>query len=535
MADELTDPVIEPNTFDLIIVGTGLPESLIAAASSAVGKTILHLDPNPFYGSHFSSLPLNELTSFLHSQSQPSNPHPQTSSDYDAIDLNIRPMYSDVEIVTNEEVVNQSRKFNLDLAGPRVLFCADSAVDLLLKAKATHNIEFKNVEESLVYDESGKLWNVPDSRSAIFKNASMTFREKNLLMSFFKLVQGHLEAVSSNGDDVRKISDEDLESPFALFLDKMRLTPKLKSIILYAIAMADYDQDSTNSRENILKTNDGIDRLALYHSSIGRFPNALGALIYPIYGLGELPQAFCRCAAVKGSLYILRMPVVSLLIDKSDGGYKGIKLSSGQEVFSNQIVLDPSFTISSNISQENPCVFGLRDVKGKVARAICVTNTSLKPDVSTCLVFYPPKSLYPEQVASVRVLQISSNQAACPSGMFVLYLSALCDDSHQGKKLLNEAINALFPPPVSRSSELEDTEQAKPTLLWTALYIQDLTMGESGSGTPMPDANLNYNDLLNETTELFKKIYPNEELFPVTASDKNENKDNSDEQDLESL
>ena len=35
-----------------------------------------------------------------------------------------------------------------------------------------------------------------------------------------------------------------------------------------------------------------------------RFPNALGAFMYPIYGQGELPQAFCRCAAVKGCIHV---------------------------------------------------------------------------------------------------------------------------------------------------------------------------------------------------------------------------------------
>ncbi|MCI52927.1 rab proteins geranylgeranyltransferase component A 1-like, partial [Trifolium medium] len=51
-AEELPSyPPIDPVNFDLIIVGTGLSESVIAAAASAVGKTILHLDPNSFYGS----------------------------------------------------------------------------------------------------------------------------------------------------------------------------------------------------------------------------------------------------------------------------------------------------------------------------------------------------------------------------------------------------------------------------------------------------------------------------------------------------
>uniref|UniRef100_A0A7N2MVV8 Uncharacterized protein n=1 Tax=Quercus lobata TaxID=97700 RepID=A0A7N2MVV8_QUELO len=44
-----------------------------------------------------------------------------------------------------------------------------------------------------------------------------------------------------------------------------------------------------------------------------RFPNALGAFMYPIYGHGdgELPQAFCRRAAVKGCIHFLMQGKVS--------------------------------------------------------------------------------------------------------------------------------------------------------------------------------------------------------------------------------
>ncbi|KAM0906943.1 hypothetical protein ACQ4PT_016474 [Festuca glaucescens] len=57
---------IEPRSFDVVVCGTGLPESILAAACAAAGKTVLHVDPNPFYGSHFSSsVPPHALPSFL--------------------------------------------------------------------------------------------------------------------------------------------------------------------------------------------------------------------------------------------------------------------------------------------------------------------------------------------------------------------------------------------------------------------------------------------------------------------------------------
>ncbi|CAL5336772.1 unnamed protein product [Camellia sinensis] len=485
--------------------------------------------------------PLSDLTSFLHSQSSHHSPPPSSSSsscsaDHIAIDLSSSPMYSDLDISSHSpEPLQHSRTFNLDLAGPRVFFCADSAVDLMLKSGASHYMEFKSVDANFVCDGNGKLLSVPDSRSAIFSDTSLGLAEKTRLGIFFKLVDGHLKAAvvgSDGGDDSgRRISDEDLESPFVDFLNKLRLPPKINSTILYAIAMADYDHDSMEVCKDFLKTKDGINRLALHHSSVGRFSNALGPLIYPIYGQGELPQAFCRHAAVKGCLYVLRMPVNALLMDKDSGSYKGVKVGSGQELFSHRIVLGPSFIVPSPLLKSSPDIlqaklkdFGLQDFRGKVARGICITKSSLKPDVSTFLAVYPPKSLYPEQVASIRVLQIGSSLAVCPSGMYVLYLSTLCDDAIQGKKSLHAAVNAIFSVPISGTPENSNTDESenaevKPTLLWSALYIQEMATCSFGSifSTPMPDGNLNYNDLLDATKKLFYMMFPDEEFFPETV------------------
>ena len=44
----------------------------------------------------------------------------------------------------------------------------------------------------------------------------------------------------------------------------------LYRILLYAIAMADYDQENNEFCEGLLKTKDGIERLAMYSSSVGK-------------------------------------------------------------------------------------------------------------------------------------------------------------------------------------------------------------------------------------------------------------------------
>ncbi|KAI3912456.1 hypothetical protein MKW92_012192 [Papaver armeniacum] len=406
------------------------------------------------------------------------------------------------------------------------MFCADSVVNLLLNSGGKHHIEFKGIDGSFIYGANGELSAVPDSRSAIFKDRSLGLTEKNELMRFFKL---HAE----DSDESRRIRDEDLESPFIEFLNKQRLPSKRKSMILYAIAMADYDQEKPELCKNLLKTKDGIESLALFHTSVGRYINALGAMIYPIFGQGELPQAFCRCAAVKGALYVLRLPVIALLLSKENGDDKGVRLASGQEILSQHLVINPSVT-ASNMPEECSESDDRGEVIEKVARGICIIRGSIKSNFSNLLVIFPPRSLCSEQVSSIRLLQLGSCLSVCPSGMSVLYLSTLCDDAIQGKKLLHASMNFLVAAPLSEnpqdtsSIESENVGDAKPTLLWKATFVQELEKASSRgaiTSCPAPDGNLDYRNILESSEKLFHQICQ-EEFFPKTsASEKTEDDD----------
>ena len=41
---------LDETTYDVIVVGTGLTESIAAAALARTGRKVLHLDALPFYG-----------------------------------------------------------------------------------------------------------------------------------------------------------------------------------------------------------------------------------------------------------------------------------------------------------------------------------------------------------------------------------------------------------------------------------------------------------------------------------------------------
>ncbi len=52
---------MDGTTYDVIILGTGITESILSGLLSLEGRKILHIDKNPFYGGEGASLNLTSL------------------------------------------------------------------------------------------------------------------------------------------------------------------------------------------------------------------------------------------------------------------------------------------------------------------------------------------------------------------------------------------------------------------------------------------------------------------------------------------
>jgi Rab GDP dissociation inhibitor len=89
--------------------------------------------------------------------------------------------------------------------------------------------------------------------------------------------------------------------------------------------------------------------------------------IYPLYGLGELPQSFARLSAIYGGTYMLDKTIDEIITD-SDGKFVGVK--SGDEVVkAKQVIGDPSYFGAGKDAADGK----MRVVEeGKVVRAICI-------------------------------------------------------------------------------------------------------------------------------------------------------------------
>eukprot|EP00850_Spirogloea_muscicola_P013225 SM000088S23766 [mRNA] locus=s88:514964:518693:- [translate_table: standard] len=426
---------------------------------------------------------------------------------------------------------------NLDLAGPKLAFNAGLFVDLLIKS-GTHNyLEFKQVEASYLWAE-GRLSPVPASRADVFKDRSLSPADKRHLMWFFKLAAsssgntaGHnVEGVGVPEQSSSQLSKAGTGLPFAELLKKEQLPLPVQNFILYAIALASEDQDAQGP--GTFSADEGLRRMALYFSSLGRFGQPQSAFLYPLYGQGELPQAFCRIAAVKGATYVLRRPIASLLLDKVTRECRGVRTRAGQLLFCSRVLLGPEYLPalmaapastsddSQNFSSREQADLrgsSQEDSRGSVARSVCITNKSLQEGLALFWSLSPPKvgplcatgssnvsaclglsftTLGPLQQTCIHVLQLSSTSSICPSGQYIVQLSCSCSPEQEAEQILGGAVEELFDKagcrpsgdPSSQTRVSAQDEEAevsgggltsyappeKPELLWCCYYNQDV-------------------------------------------------------------
>jgi len=121
---------------------------------------------------------------------------------------------------------------------------------------------------------NGKIEQVPCSRSDVFSSKSVSMLEKRKMMKFLTFC--------SEFESHPEEYEEFVSLPYVEFLRLKELTPNLIQYIVHCIAMVNEQ----------VPTLEGLKATQIFLNSLGRYGNA--PFLYPIFGSGELPQAFCR-------------------------------------------------------------------------------------------------------------------------------------------------------------------------------------------------------------------------------------------------
>ena len=91
--------------------------------------------------------------------------------------------------------------------------------------------------------------------------------------------------------------------------DKFGLEPTTRDFIGHSMAL--YQSDDYITKEGAPK--ETIARIRLYVNSMAKYGKS--PYIYPLYGLGELPQGFARLSAIYGGTYMLNTNIDEIHYD----------------------------------------------------------------------------------------------------------------------------------------------------------------------------------------------------------------------------
>jgi len=151
-----------------------------------------------------------------------------------------------------------------------------------------------------------------------------------------------------------------------------------------------------------------VKKMKLYAESLARFQGG-SPYIYPLYGLGELPQAFARLSAVYGGTYMLNKPECNVEFDE-EGKACGVT-SEGETARCKKVVCDPSY-LPNKVKKV-----------GKVARAICIMSHPIPNtnDVQSVQIILPQKQIGRKSDMYVFCCSYSHNVA--PKGKYIAFVS----------------------------------------------------------------------------------------------------------------
>lgn len=146
--------------------------------------------------------------------------------------------------------------------------------------------------------------------------------------------------------------------------DKFGLEDSTRDFIGHSMAL--YQTDEYINATG--KADETIERIRLYVNSMARYGKS--PYIYPLYGLGELPQGFARLSAIYGGTYMLNADVDEVLYE--GGKVSGIKATMKERDAPGEGM---KFTTKCKKILADPSYFPQKvKPSGHLLKAICILN-----------------------------------------------------------------------------------------------------------------------------------------------------------------
>ncbi|KAF8897134.1 GDP dissociation inhibitor-domain-containing protein [Infundibulicybe gibba] len=448
---------MEEGSFDVVIIGTGLTESICAAALSKAGLKVAHIDENPYYGGDEASLSLDELVLWADTRTSGNDP-------------------CFTSVSHSSELLPDSRQYSICLC-PSIIPSIGPLISSLVASGVAKYGGFRLLEHVGMYNAPGVVKTVPGSKEDVFKNKDIALPDKRRLMRFLMFAVGAFEdSIELQGKNDLPFSDF-LKTVFALN-DDMTLT------IAYSLA---HCVDSSD------RTRPALERARKYLRSTGRYgPSPF--LVGHYGGAGDISQGFCRAAAVSGGVYILGRRILSISnLQTVATGKQGSNVSESSSVpkrgdtyniqlddFPEPIHCDLILSSSSYSLRFSSARYNPLSSPQHIARCIAITD-------------------HPIAVENATLSNLTAGgegTLSAPKGRWIIYISLpLVSEpvSMSGEALLRPYLEATMKLSIPSSSSAPS-----PSPLFTLFYIHH-PLGSVTSEGPSPSTS-------QSTTGSFPKV-----------------------------
>lgn len=158
-----------------------------------------------------------------------------------------------------------------------------------------------------------------------------------------------------------------------------------------------------------------IRKIQLYMDSMGRYGNS--PFIYPVYGLGGIPEGFSRISAVNGGTFMLNTDINEILFE--DGKVVGVKGADGIAHCST-VVCDPTYALKCGLKERVKLV-------EKVIRCICILDHPIKgtENIPSVQIIIPQRQI--NRKNDIYIMMVSSVHCVSKKDTYIAIISTVVE------------------------------------------------------------------------------------------------------------
>jgi Rab GDP dissociation inhibitor len=165
-----------------------------------------------------------------------------------------------------------------------------------------------------------------------------------------------------------------------------------------------------------------IRKIQLYMDSMGKNPSPF---IYPIFGLGGIPEGFSRISAVNGGTFMLNTDINEVLFE--NGKVVGVKGPQGLAKCST-VICDPTYALRCGLKDRVKYV-------DKIIRCICILDHPLPgtENIPSVQIILPQRQL--KRKNDIYIMMVSAVHCICKKEYYVAIVSTTVETNNPEQEI----------------------------------------------------------------------------------------------------